>query len=576
MTLAHACIALLAGGCASGSSDGFRPSPTPVERPTVNASTVLPEPGVELRSVRDRLGFDVQHYDLSIDLSRPASGEFEATATLRGEAAPGIDRIGLDFAGLDIRSVELDGEPIAHERRGAVLTVGPFEPSRGARIREIRIEYGGTPENGLFFGEDADGEPTIFADNWPNRARWWFPSNDHPYDKATVRFVVTVPDGYAVIANGVQDGPQRPVGDGLTRWVWATDPEVPIPSYTMVIGVAPFEYRALGAVACGRSPAAQPVRGSGRCAPVSVWALAGDGDYGAERFARAPDMLDYYSELVGPYPYEKLAHVESSTRFGGMENSSAIFYGRGGWEARRMGEGVIAHETAHQWFGDAVSPASWYHIWVSEGFASYFGPLYFEARDGVEAFRALMRSSRETAVTSDVVGQAIVDSSSNQLFDLLNRNSYQKGAWVLHMLRGRLGDDAFFRGIQDYYRRHLHGAADTEDVRAAMERASDQDLGGFFDQWVYSPGHPRLEIAWSGDGADLVASVVQGQPVEWPTFDFEFELEIEGGERDGERETVRMSSREKSVRIAGAGDATDIVFDPDVSVLATAEVRRRP
>ena len=555
--------------------DGPRPTPIPVDQETLDAASLAPEPGLELRSSADRAGYDVGHYALELDLSRPASGRFGAVATLRGDVAAWADRVDLDFIGLEVRSVLVDGVPADFGRGGSVLTIGPFEPSPDVTRREIRIEYGGAPQNGLFFDEDRDGEPTAFADNWPNRARWWFPSNDHPLDKATVRFEVLAPEGYAVIANGRLLETLPGTGGGRL-WVWETDPEAPIPSYTMVVGMARFERRPLGEAGCGLSPAAPPGPAGGEpCADVSVWALAGDGDYGAERFARAPDMLDFYSELIGPYPYEKLAHVESSTRFGGMENSSAIFYGRGAWEERRMGEGVIAHETAHQWFGDAVSPASWHHLWVSEGFASYFSPLYFEARDGVDAFRSMMRASRQTAVGSDVVGQAIVDSSSNQLFDLLNRNNYQKGAWVLHMLRDELGDEAFFRGIRDYYARHLHGVALTADVRAAFERASGRELGWFFDQWVHAPGHPQLEIEWEPEGADLLVSIRQMQPLEWPAFALEVELEVEGGPADGERAGVRMETREATLRIPGAASAQGLVFDPDVRALATVELRRR-
>ena len=570
--------ALLVFGLSSAcrpAPDGPRPTPIPAAREALDAAAVAPEPGLEVRGAADRARYDIAHYLLELDLSRPTSGRFDAVATLRGDVAAGVDRVDLDFIGLEVGSVLLDGAAAEFGRGGSVLTIGPFEPSADVTEREIRIEYGGTPDNGLFFGEDRDGEPAVFADNWPNRARWWFPSNDHPLDKATARFEVLAPEGFEVIANG-RLVERRPGAEGGTTWIWETDPGAPIPSYTMVVGMARFERRPLGEAGCGLSPAAPPDPGGGEaCADVSVWALAGDGDYGAERFGRAPDMLAYYSELIGPYPYEKLAHVESSTRFGGMENSSAIFYGRGGWEERRMGEGVIAHETAHQWFGDAVSPASWSHLWVSEGFASYFSPLYFEARDGVEAFRSLMSNSREVAVGSDVVGQAIVDSSSSQLFDLLNRNNYQKGAWVLHMLRGQLGDEAFFRGIRDYYARHLHGVALTADVRAAFEAASGQELGWFFDQWVHGPGHPQLEIEWGSEGSELMVSIRQVQPAEWPTFTLDLEFEVEGGGADGRRATVRMEARETTLRIPGAAAAEGLVFDPDVSVLATAEMRRR-
>ncbi len=536
----------------------------------------VPDPGVELRPMEDRSHFDATHYEFHINLSEPASGQFRAVATVWGTLQPTSPYISLDLSGLNVRSVTIDDEEIPFAHSGGILRIGPLETDTEERSVELQISYGGSPENGLFFGEDANGDPAVFADNWPNRARWWLPSNDHPSDKATVRFEVQVPSGYDVIANGALTE-TRPV-DGGVVWVWETHPEVPIPTYTMVIGVARFERRILGPAACGESPVV-PAPGQATdpsCSEISAWALAGGGDYAEERFARGPDMVDFYTNLVGPYPYEKLAHVQSSTRFGGMENSSAIFYARGGWEQGRMGEGVIAHETAHQWFGDAVTPASWYHLWISEGFASYFGPLYFESRDGTEVFRSMMAQSREVATTSNVVGQAIVDSSTNQLFALLNRNNYQKGAWVLHMLRHRLGDSTFFAAARDYYHEKLHRTADTDDVRAAFELAAGEDLESFFRQWVFSPGHPQLEIEWGPDGEDLVASIRQGQPAEWPTFQLEFDLEVEGGTADGVRTRVAMDSRETSIRIPGAADAGELLWDPEVTVLATASMQRAP
>jgi len=529
---------------------------------------LLPEPGIELRPVAERSSIDVQAYVLAIDLSDPASGEFGAEVSIRLRLHPGSESLDLDFAGPRIESVHIGGQEVPFTRDGAVLRVGPLIPSTTARDLELRIRYGGAPQNGLFFGEDVNGDPAVFADNWPNRARWWFPSNDHPSDKATARFEITVPSGYAAVANG-RHVETRDTSSGAT-WVWETDPAAPIPVYTMVIGVARFEERELGDAACGQVA----VTGDG-CVPISVWALAGDGEYGAQRFSRARDMVDVYSGLIGPYPYEKLAHVESSTRFGGMENSSAIFYARAGWEGHDMGEGVIAHETAHQWFGDAVTPASWYHLWVSEGFASYFGPLYFEKRDGEAVFREQMDRARRTVLDSEVIGRAMVDSSTNDLFSLLDANAYQKGAWVLHMLRGRMGDDAFFRGIRDYFSAHRNDVSDTDGVRAALERASGRDLEAFFDQWVYSPGVPRLEVEWWPDGDDLYLSIAQRQPAEWPTYQLKLDVEVLRADGYRDRRTIELSEREQTVRLGGDASARDITLDPDGWVLMSAEVRRR-
>jgi aminopeptidase N len=548
---------------------GEAPPAAPVA-PTIPEAPpeALEEPGVEPRPAATRSGIDVRHYDIKLDVTDPASGTFQGDVTLTLRRLNVDDWISLDFAGLTIERVDVDGTEGRFVRTGSLLRVDVSDAP--AEDVAVRIRYAGAPTNGLFFGEDANLEPAVFADNWPNRARWWFPSNDHPADKATVRFTVTVPPGFSVVANGYEL--DRRDGTGETTWVWETDADAPIPPYAMVVGIARFERRGLAPAACGLAP----VGVSSGCADMSVWALAGDGDYGADRFSRGPDMVDFYSEVVGPYPYEKLAHVESSTRFGGMENSSAIFYGRGGWEARRMGEGVIAHETAHQWFGDAVTPASWYHLWVSEGFASYFGPLYFESRDGVEAFRERMEAAGRTAKNSDVIGQAIIDSTSNNLYDLLNANSYQKGAWVLHMLRGLLGDEVFFQAIREYYARHLHGAASTDDVQAALERASGRTLDEFFEQWVRSPGYPDLGITWSISSDELVLDIRQRQAPSWPAFTMMAEIEVRRRGGTTFRLPVEIEGRSQTLRFGGMSDVVEVVFDPDAWILKDVEVTRLP
>jgi len=563
-------VSLSVGGCTFTSSAGAdrvrETPPAPPPPPAAGAALPLEEPGTEPRSAADRAWVDVHHYDIRIDLRNPESGTFRGDVTLTLDRRSAGGWIGLDFAGLDIESLDVNGEEARHLRDGSLLRVDTS--GHEAEGLEVRVRYGGAPRDGLFFGQDANGEPAVFADNWPNRARWWFPSNDHPADKATVRFTVQVPTGFGVIANGYEL--DRRDGEGSTTWVWETDASAPIPPYTMVVGVARFERRGLAPAACGSAPVGE----SGDCAGVSVWGLAGGGDYGADRFSRGPDMIDFYTELVGPYPYEKLAHVQSSTRFGGMENSSAIFYARGGWEGQRMGEGVIAHETAHQWFGDSITPATWYHLWVSEGFASYFGPLYFEARDGEEAFRERMEAIAATAKRSNVIGQAIVDSTTNELFDLLNANNYQKGAWVLHMLRGFLGDDLFFEGVRDYYARHLHDAASTEDVRAAFERVSGRDLEEFFQQWVYSPGYPDFGITWQIEGEDLVVDIEQRQPATWPAFTMEAAIEVRRRGGTTFLLPVEISGRRQTLRFGGMSDVVDLVFDPEGRILKDVEVAR--
>jgi aminopeptidase N len=447
----------------------------------------------------------------------------------------------------------------------------------------------------MVFGTDRDGRALAFADNWPNRARWWFPGNDHPSDKATVRFDVRVPSGWGVVANGrLRSGP-TPLEDAGVRWVWGT--ELPIPTYTMVVGAARFARASLGPAACGRAPVA-----TGRCVDSSVWALPGDSAFGVERFRRAPDMLDFYAGRFGPFPYAKLAHVQSGTRFGGMENASAIFYARRPWAERTMGEGVIAHEIVHQWYGDSATPARWRHLWLSEGFATYFAAVYFGARDGEEAYRRRMERAAREYRASDAVGRPVVD-PTRDLYSLLNANSYQKGARVLHGLRGLVGDSAFVRGVRRFWRRHRDATATTADFRRVVEETAGRDLGWFFDQWLRSPGYPRLEAEWwiedgpgddggptpgarapSGDGpggpATLVLEVRQTQPEAWPAFRLPTRVRIATSTGESRRADATVSGRVDTLRVplrraeAGAG-VEEVELDPGGWILKTLEIRRR-
>jgi len=550
-------VAVSTVACASSPEPTIQAAPQPAPSidplPSVSPVDALPEPGVEQRSAADRAILDVLHYDISVDLRGLADSVMQAVARLDVRPDPDATHIDLDFVGLQADSVLVDGAKTTFRQGPDILRI---ESAAGfGETAQIEVFYGGHPKDGLFIGPDPAGDLTAFADNWPNRARWWFPSNDYPADKATAEFRVRVPPGYSVVANG------RLISSDNDTWQWRTDVE--IPAYTLVIGVARFERATIGDAACGQAPAVA----SGDCAEVSTWALTGSGAYGEERFKRAADMVDFYTEMFGAYPYEKLAHVHSSTQFGGMENSSAIFYAMGGWAEERMGEGVIAHETVHQWFGDSVTPAEWSHIWVSEGFATYFAAVYFQARDGGGALRQAMEAGRQRIISSEASNRPVVDERPD-LFGLLNSNSYPKGGWILHMLRVKIGEEAFRRGIQSYYAEHENGVADTEDLRRAMEESSAMDLESFFEQWAYSPGFPKLAVSVAQDGDDTVITIDQVQSEDWPTFTgVRLDVGVDWGPGGAERHQVWLSGRSDELRVATRGEIKELTLDPNVILL---------
>jgi aminopeptidase N len=550
-------------------------SPLLAQEPPPIPAGVAPAPGAYAP------GVNVLHYDVEIGLGSDAEWfaaqvDVDVAITERNPILP------LDFTGLELTSVSIEGAEVPYTHRDGVLRI-PLPGYQAGDELVVSIAYRGVPDDGLILRQNIHGTPSAFVDNWPNRTRFWLPSVDHPADKATVRYTVHAPAPWRVIANGHLQGeatrtPSGAVGPPGDRRTWVWEVGVPISPYNMVIGAADLEVRTVGLAACGRAPASRRADG---CVEVTYWAYPEDVDKAEPSFRRAAAMVEHFTETIGPYPFEKLANVQSATRFGGMENASAIFYSERAISDGRNLESTVSHEIAHQWFGDAVTEASWHHLWLSEGFATYFGAQFFEAADGIEDFRERMEASRQRILASDDVERPIYDPAETDLFALLNDNNYPKGGWVLHMLRGIVGDDAFFSGIREYYRRHLHSAVLTEDFQAVMDEASAQNLEWFFRQWIYEPGYPVLDVSadWtvsSGEpGGTVSVHVSQVQKAEWPAFRLPMQLLVvqEGSEH---RSEIELSGRETTIHVElpGSAEPSSVVLDPEGWVLK-GELRGR-
>jgi aminopeptidase N len=501
--------------------------------------------------------FDALHYDIRVTL--PATGSvIEGTTEIQlalTSTAPSI--LPLDFTGLQVTGVRVDGTAERFVRDGGKLLI-PVPAARSSNRSRMRVavDYRGTPDDGLLIRDNAHGHRAAFADNWPNRARFWFPALDHPADKATASFLVVAPPGLDVVANGLHTATPAATqqADGSTRQRFEWRIAQPISPYNMVIGAADFRVQAVG----------RSCFGGGRCIDVTTWLFPESADKASASFRRAVAMVDYFSELIAPFPYDKLAHVQGSSVFSGMENATAIFYADQALADGSNIETTVAHETAHQWFGDAVTEAEWPHLWLSEGFATYFGALFFEHADGEAVFRDMMEENRLHVVASKRNDKPIVDATAQDLFELINANSYEKGAWVLHMLRGILGDEAFFDGIRRYYSSHEHGTALTVDLKLAMEAASGRKLDEFFDQWLLRPGYPRLRVSSQWNSAQRTATVLveQVQSERWPTFRMPLTVELAtaGGPI---RRQVEVDERREQYAFELDSQATGVVLDPD-------------
>jgi aminopeptidase N len=572
-------VALLGtGGCAYllGPSEPPPPpwdaaSPPPITELVELADVEPVEVGIPPAPNRYDPDTNVIHYDVELVIA-PENDRVSARTTIRyTREVRGPHTMALDFTGMSVEAVTWGGDVLEFTHEGDRLEFeAPGSPGVFDTL-QVEIMTRGAPTDGLILRENVHGEPSAFADNWPNRAHFWFPARDHPSDQATVSFTVHAPEGRKVVANGVlvegpsPASPERAGGlEGLMSWRWEN--RVPIPTYLMVVGVADMVVMDQGLAACGHAPVSPREDG---CIEVTGWAFPPDTAHARQVFARSGEMVDLYVDMFGPYPYEKLANVQSSTRFGGMENASAIFYSEDAIASGRDIEGTVAHEIAHQWFGNSVTPADWPHLWLSEGFASYFGPYFWEHVEGQLVFRERIHANRDRYLDSDVTHRPVVDEHAENLLDLLNANSYQKGSMVLHMLRWVMGDRAFFQGVRRYYQRHAGENVVTQDFQVAMEEAHGEPLDWFFQQWLHRPGYPEYEVEWDWDagGGTVELKITQVQDEGWPLFrmPMEFEFLLDGGVH---REIHLVDGREWTRTLALPGEPTQVRPDPDGWLLA--------
>ncbi|HEX9918400.1 MAG TPA: M1 family metallopeptidase, partial [Pyrinomonadaceae bacterium] len=516
------------------------------------------------------------HYDVTLafnnELGELTRAETKLDALVLRDDLAVID---LDFGVLTIDSLSVGGRPARYERQGERLNVFLARPARrGERLR-LSVVYHGRPADGLILTNDKDGRPSATGDNWPNRVHHWIPSLDHPSAKATVSFNVTAPARTSVVANGRLDA-RRTNADATQTWTYSE--AAPMPPYCMVVAVGEFASLQPGVMLPARH------------APVSYYVPPSEQKFAMQGFGAAIPSLKYFSRTIAPFPYAKLAHIVGATRFGGMENSGAIIYSRTLFDPRENAPAsprfgvrrglveLIAHETAHQWFGDAVTPATWADIWLSEGFATYFAGLLVERYEGGPAFREYMRrKGGEYLAYAKKRRAAIYDRDTEDLNGLLNPNSYQKGAWVLHMLRRELGDAAFFRGLRLYYRAHLHANATTEDLRTALERASGRSLREFFARWVYAAGHPVYRSSWQwrargARGGTLALTLAQTQGEEPFLTPVPVEIVNDRG-LVVRRLRVRPTGRETVTLVPLGARPAEVRVDPQETILKEVEAQ---
>lgn len=489
---------------------------------------------------------DIQNYVFGLhldDATNEIEGETQVTVLFKENAVPfSLDLIQKSGKfGMEVTEVLENNGKANYTFVNNKINIVPKTTDKP--LQTFTIKYKGIPERGLVIDTTKFGKRSFFGDNWPNLARHWLPSVDHPYDKASVEFQITAPDHYDVVATGKKIEESN-LENGYKLTIY--NEPAPVATKVMTIGVTEFASRLVDNI---------------DGIEVSAWVypqnrLEGFGDY-----TIAGNVLEYFIDHIGPYSYAKLANMQAKTQWGGLENAGTIAYFENSVTGNKTVEPLIAHEIAHQWFGNSATEKSWNHVWLSEGFATYFCILYLENEYGDERRKEELAIDKQQIIDYYRKNPApIVDLSIKDPMKVLSTNTYQKGGWVLNMLRHRLGDGVFWEGIRNYYAVYQNSNVLTEDFRRVMEKVSGQDLESFFEQWLFVKGHPQIQWDWSYDNGNINLNIKQLQD----HHVFEFPLEI-GVVNNGKMtiKTIQVSKPNENIQIESKDRPDSIVLDPN-------------
>lgn len=429
-------------------------------------------------------GFDVQKYELTLTINQSThqiNGNVLATVL----AEQNLTSLPYELVGLTVSSVLVNGSPASYTHTGGVINIALNIPA--GQTFTTQVYYSGTPQLsgapyniGMIFSAN-----TVFTISDPDAARYWWPCYDHPWDKAIVDLHITMRSDWKVAANGIRTSiVDNGNGTSTTHWIG----ENPMTTYLVCVTCGPY----------------QEINQSSGDVPIQSFVLSSQYNNALVDFARLPEIVNYFSQVFGPYPFEKYGQaVVSMSTYGAMEHQTMttlgnfIITGTGAYEL------IIAHELAHQWYGNAVSFLTFKDVWLSEGFATYSEHLWTDKIFGWPSAAAYVASSYHQYYLNWEAGagpQTIYNPSFGNYFA---PPSYEKAASVLHMLRLKIGNADFFQLLQDWFTTYRDGNVVTAEFQAMAEQISGQDLDQFFNQWIYGSGIPELKYSvWQNPASD--------------------------------------------------------------------------
>jgi aminopeptidase N len=526
-------------------------------------------PGVKPRYAPDRV-VDVEHYCIDLKIlfdERRIEGSCAITLT------PFLDKVRhveLDAVDLAIESVESAGKRIEHSYDGRRMRIDLGKPLSLGERTTIVVRYAAAPRRGLYFIAPDEGYPKrprqVWSQGQDEDSRHWFPCFDSPHQKSTSELIVTAPERFFALSNGDLLSAEDVAGGKRFHWRF----DVPHSCYLITLAAGEFS----------------EIRAKAGDVDVQYYVEPGREEAARRALGRTPEMIAIFSERFGlPYPYRKYAQVcVAEFIFGGMENTTAttltdniLFDERAALDFDA--EALVAHELAHQWFGDLLTCRDWGQGWLNEGFATYSEYVWREhAYDRDEAYMELADwADQYFGEDSKRYRRPIVTNVYEEPIDVFDHHLYEKGGLVLHMLRRQLGEGPFWKAIGHYVRKHRTGNVETRDLARAAEEATGKSLDWFFEQWIQKAGHPELKVDYGWDAETKLArfSVKQTQKVEGetPLFRLPLEVRFRVGERDV---TMPLEVKEPSevFYFPLASEPTQAIFDTGGHTLKRVEMEK--
>jgi aminopeptidase N len=516
---------------------------------------------------------DIKHYSFQLHLTDSNDEIIGITQVTVNFKQAGMQNFRLDLInkssekkdkGMVVEGVSISNATVKYTHENDALIIYLPKSSVANETITFTIKYHGIPFDGLRIGATKFGDRSFFNENWPNRGRHWLPILDHPSDKATSEFIVTAPDHYKVVSNGLLLE-ESSLGNNTKFTHWKQS--VPVSSWLFVLGVADFAVQYLDDFE-GKS--------------IQTWVYSKNREAGFYDFKEpTKKVLAFYTKYVGPYAYEKLANIQTPSVNGGMETSSAIFYGEDlvNGKGDERTRNIVIHEIAHQWFGNAVTESTWDDAWLSEGFATFFTLLFIENEYSEAEYKKGIIKAKKSVfdMTVKMPDFSIIAPRTAEKEAVTTGLTYQKGAWVLHMLRDKMGEQNFQKGIQSYYKKFYNANATSDDFRVEMEKASGLDLKIFFKQWLYQPVNPKIDATWSYDAKSKKVNINLTQT---QLTDFNFDLPIEIGYYTKDSKTplllkMNLNKKQLSQSFNVKGIPENIEVDPRNVLLSSNTITKK-